>query len=90
MKRDRSFVPKLHRQSTERAIASAIVRLSDELGFATVAEGVENAGQLVAVRSLGYRVVQGWHYAPALPLDDAMVLLRRGRLDGGGALHGVA
>jgi diguanylate cyclase (GGDEF)-like protein len=90
VKLDRSFVPKLHRQSTERAIASAIVRLSDELGFATVAEGVENAGQLVAVRSLGYRVVQGWHYAPALPFDDALQLLRLGSIDAGGPLHGVA
>ncbi|MFN3219925.1 MAG: EAL domain-containing protein [Acidimicrobiales bacterium] len=90
VKLDRSFVPKLHRQSTERAIASAIVRLSDELGFATVAEGVENAGQLVAVRSLGYRVVQGWHYAPALPFDDAVGLLRQGSIDAGGPLHGVA
>ena len=66
------------------------MRLSDELGFATVAEGVENAGQLVAVRSLGYRVVQGWHYAPALPFDDALRLLRQGTIDSVGIVHGVA
>lgn len=90
VKLDRSFVTRLHRPSSERAIASAIVRLSDELGLTAIAEGVETSGQLAAVRSLGYRIVQGWHYAPALTLDDALHVLSQGSVEAGPSLGGVA
>ncbi len=75
VKLDRSFVTKLATSPTERAIAAAIIHLSDELGFRAVAEGVETLEELQAVRQLGYRYVQGWYFHRDLPLDDLMSIV---------------
>lgn len=42
------------------------------LGFKLVAEGVETPQQVSFVREAGVDYLQGWHYAPALPANEAL------------------
>ncbi len=72
VKVDRSFVSKLASDDSERAIAEAIATLARNLGLGLVAEGVETEAQLEQARLLGFQTIQGWHFAPALPLDECL------------------
>ncbi len=78
LKVDRTFVTELSHGHPE--VASAVIGLAHSLGLTAVAEGVEDAAQAVALRSMGARLVQGWLYAPAMTPGD----LERWRLDGAG------
>ncbi len=53
------------------------VELCHELGIRVVAEGVETQAQLEKARALGVDFAQGFHFAPALPLDEACAFFRR-------------
>jgi EAL domain-containing protein (putative c-di-GMP-specific phosphodiesterase class I) len=59
---------------------ATIVRLAQDRGLRTVAEGVETEEQLHRVRALGCDRAQGYLIAEPLPRDelDALVLERRG------------
>lgn len=46
--------------------------LCSALGYKLVAEGVETEAELALVRDLGVHCIQGWLFAKAMPLDDAM------------------
>ncbi len=61
------------------AFLAAIIGLAGTLGLETVAEGVEDAAQLEAVRALGCVSAQGFHLADALPLEalEAFVALHQ-------------
>lgn len=71
VKIDQSFVVGLDRDSRRRALTRAIVSLCSELGFSTVAEGVERPEELTVLQELGCTGVQG--YLTARPMDaDAL------------------
>ncbi len=57
----------------------SIVDLARALGLATVAEGVEDQGQLDKLRALGCDLVQGYHIAPPLPPEKASARVRESR-----------
>ena len=78
VKIDKTFVNKLDANGTERVIAAAVAELAESLGFAVVAEGVETSSHLRAAREVGFRNLQGWHYAPAVSLDELLKLLASG------------
>jgi diguanylate cyclase (GGDEF)-like protein len=63
LKIDQSFVQRLGEGPERRAIFAASVGIADALGLTAVAEGVEEARQLVEVRELGCRLGQGYHLA---------------------------
>lgn len=63
IKIDRSFVTSAAKGVIESiAIIRAIVALADGLGMSTTAEGVETAAEADAIRALGCRNIQGYHY----------------------------
>jgi diguanylate cyclase (GGDEF)-like protein/PAS domain S-box-containing protein len=68
IKIDRSFVEGLNGHGSQTALVNTIIRLSEALRLETVAEGVETAGQLEALRSMECRYAQGYYFAR--PLDD--------------------
>jgi EAL domain-containing protein (putative c-di-GMP-specific phosphodiesterase class I)/PleD family two-component response regulator len=74
LKIDRSFVQDVHSSERSRAVASAIVALAANLQLSVVAEGVETEEQRQTLMALGCDLHQGWLYAKALPLDQALVL----------------
>jgi diguanylate cyclase (GGDEF)-like protein len=61
LKVDRSFVDGLVRDSGDRAIVTAVVRLGQALDLTTVAEGVETQEQLEVLQELGCDQAQGFH-----------------------------
>ncbi|MFI5898188.1 putative bifunctional diguanylate cyclase/phosphodiesterase [Actinoplanes sp. NPDC051513] len=62
IKVDKSFVDDITSAGRQAVIAETLIRLSDGLGLAAVAEGVETAEQAAALTRLGYRYLQGYLY----------------------------
>ncbi|WP_165797270.1 EAL domain-containing protein [Solimonas fluminis] len=77
LKLDRSFIGELETSPAAARIVGAVARLAHDLGMETVAEGIETPGQAARCRELGVDYGQGFHWAPALPLDRAAQLLSR-------------
>ena len=70
LKIDRSFVANVTDSAADQAIVSAIIRLANGLGMATLAEGVETPAQLDALRFRGCDQVQGyWLTRPFPPAE---------------------
>ncbi|MCW2707250.1 MAG: diguanylate cyclase [Frankiales bacterium] len=60
LKVDRDFVDGLGHRADDTAIVAAILRLAQELGLTSVAEGIETEEQLALVRGYGCRLAQGF------------------------------
>jgi len=69
------FVDGLH-DETDTALVRTIIALADGLGLRTVAEGIEDSGQLARLCDLGCTVGQGYHFARPLAPEVATGLLR--------------
>jgi diguanylate cyclase len=67
LKLDRSFVDRLGADSRPTAVATAVAQIARALDLGTVAEGVESPEQADRLRELGYRLAQGYLWAPPLP-----------------------
>jgi diguanylate cyclase (GGDEF)-like protein len=70
LKIDRSFVSALSTGDEVPLIIQAIIALSDALGLETVAEGVEEQEELAALRTVGCRLGQGFHFAKPMARDE--------------------
>ncbi len=70
IKIDRSFISALGTRADSRAIVGAVIGLANKLGMCTLAEGVEEEGQVAELREHGCRMVQGWLYGKALPSEE--------------------
>jgi len=77
VKIDRSFVANIMADAQSRSIVDAVSRLSPSLGKSVVAEGVEDAQQLAAVRELGCDVAQGYLISKPMPAEDVPTFLLR-------------
>jgi diguanylate cyclase (GGDEF)-like protein/PAS domain S-box-containing protein len=75
LKIDRSFVERLGEQADDTALASTIVELGQSLGMSTVAEGIEEYGQLAALREMGCTFAQGFYFSRPVPASEAGRLL---------------
>ncbi|GAB1642070.1 putative bifunctional diguanylate cyclase/phosphodiesterase [Krasilnikovia sp. MM14-A1259] len=78
LKIDRSFVERLGEQADDAALAETIVQLGESLGMSTVAEGVEEYGQLAALREMGCTEAQGFYFSHPVPAEQARRLLMEG------------
>ena len=80
LKIDRSFVASMADGPDERALMHSILNLSETLHLETVAEGIENAGQLAELQALGADLGQGFLFAKPLgPTDISAMLANPGR-----------
>ncbi|GAA0545592.1 hypothetical protein GCM10010172_29060 [Paractinoplanes ferrugineus] len=61
LKIDRAFIARAELTGEDLALVRTIVELAQILGLRTVAEGIENAAQLLALRGLGCGYGQGYH-----------------------------
>ncbi|GIF25224.1 hypothetical protein Ate02nite_79540 [Paractinoplanes tereljensis] len=61
LKIDRAFIARAELTGEDLALVRTIVELAQILGLRTVAEGIENAAQLEALRRLGCGYGQGYH-----------------------------
>lgn len=84
LKIDRAFISGVSQSTQDQAIVTAVVRLANALGLATVAEGVEDEEQFEFVRRLGCTYVQGYLFSPPMPAET---FTRYVRASAGGALR---
>ncbi len=70
VKMDRSFVHKLGQDRRDDSLVSAVIQVANDLGLATIAEGVETELQLAKLKELGCDRAQG--YLLGLPAPDAV------------------
>ena len=76
LKIDRSFIERICEPNGTYSIVQAIIFLAHSLGMLVVAEGVEREDQLERLRQLECDRVQGFLFAPPLPADTIVTLLR--------------
>jgi len=69
IKIDRGFVAEITHAPGDGAIARAVIALGGSQSLRVIAEGVEEPGQLEALRAMGCQTCQGYLIAPPLPAD---------------------
>ena len=76
LKVDRKFIAGCADDRLKRAVCRQILDLADGYGARTVAEGVETRPDFVAVRDMGFDLVQGFLFAkPATAKKFARTML---------------
>lgn len=70
LKIDRSFVTGLTSSSDDRAIVAATIAMSQQLGLAVVAEGIEDLATADLLRGLGCQQGQGYFFGKPMPADE--------------------
>ena len=68
----RSFVTGLSLDPHVLAVAHATVSVIENLGMASVAEGIEDPSEVATLQALGCRYGQGLWFAPAVPADQVL------------------
>jgi diguanylate cyclase (GGDEF)-like protein/PAS domain S-box-containing protein len=76
LKIDRSFVERLSHASDNAELARTIVRLGQSLQLVTVAEGVEDSAQFLALRRMGCDVGQGFYFGKPMASEEVSRMLR--------------
>lgn len=76
IKIDRTFVDGVKESEEKRAICSAMIAMSRELGISVIAEGVESQEQVRFLRDRGCDAVQGFLYTQPLPLEQVPAFLQ--------------
>ncbi|MDE2304455.1 MAG: EAL domain-containing protein [Gammaproteobacteria bacterium] len=77
VKIDRSFVHGLTGSQDVLAVIHATVNLVENLGMASLAEGVEERAQVAVLQSLGCRFAQGFLFSPPVPATALLAACRR-------------
>jgi predicted signal transduction protein with EAL and GGDEF domain len=76
LKVDRSFVSAASGTGQAAVLARTIIGLGAAIGVPTLAEGIEEPGQVALVRELGCRFGQGYLFARPGPAAEIVALLR--------------
>jgi diguanylate cyclase (GGDEF)-like protein len=72
IKIDRGFIVDIDTNELSRSIVKTIVDLSRNIGCVCVVEGMETHEQVVALRGLGCRMMQGYYFARPQRLEDTL------------------
>ena len=75
LKIDRSFISGIESGAAENALVRSIVSLAQLLDLRTVAEGIEDAGQLASLRQMGVDFGQGYFFARPMPVEGVTEML---------------
>jgi EAL domain-containing protein (putative c-di-GMP-specific phosphodiesterase class I) len=78
LKIDKSFVDGVVHDRARGAMTYQIVEIGHSLGISVVAEGVENIGQYLIIRSFGCDAVQGFYCARPMPEAEFIDLMTQG------------
>ena len=78
LKIDRCFVQNIHQNAKSAAIATAIIRMAEQLNFEVIAEGVETAAERDFLYQHGCELIQGYLISRPLPVTEFTNLLISG------------
>jgi diguanylate cyclase (GGDEF)-like protein len=81
LKVDRSFVLNMLDNDNDAVLVRSAIDLGHNLGLTVVAEGVEKAEHVAALRDFGCDVAQGYHYARPMPPGEVTAWLRESGFD---------
>ncbi len=71
VKLDMSLVRDIHESPTKQRLVQSVVDACGDLEMQVIAEGVETAGELLALEKIGCRLFQGYYFArPGLPFPE--------------------
>ena len=76
LKVDKSFVDTIITDSSTKIITGSIIQMVKELGYETIAEGVEEKGQYEYLKSIGCDIIQGYFFGKPMPSEQIAGLLR--------------
>jgi diguanylate cyclase (GGDEF)-like protein/PAS domain S-box-containing protein len=79
LKVDRAFVQDIAASAGDASITRAVIHMGHELALKVVAEGVETAEQLEALRAAGCDEIQGYYFSKPLPAAEITALLDSGK-----------
>lgn len=77
LKLDLSLIAQIQAGSAAMAVVDSLTRMSHEMGFTIVAEGIEHATQQQLLRGAGVQLGQGYHISRPLTLSRLADLLER-------------
>jgi EAL domain-containing protein (putative c-di-GMP-specific phosphodiesterase class I) len=77
IKLDISLVSGIHRSRSQRALASALIAFATDVGATVIAEGIEEAEELVVLRDLGVPWGQGYYLGRPAPATAIPHLVTR-------------
>ena len=78
LKIDRYFVDEINFDQQEVPIVNTILDMAVAMNVSTVAEGIENDIQLQYLVSRGCNILQGFHLARPVPVDEWLPLVSAG------------
>jgi EAL domain-containing protein (putative c-di-GMP-specific phosphodiesterase class I) len=70
IKLDRQLISGLDLDPVRRSLVTSLMRFAEETGATLIAEGVETATELQALKALGIRYAQGFHLARPAPVGE--------------------
>jgi diguanylate cyclase len=70
VKIDKSFVSKIHGSGLD--VIKAVLVMSKGFGYDIVAEGVESQEQMVILKELGIKYLQGYFYSKPIPMNELL------------------
>ncbi len=70
LKIDRNFVCQMQQDNRNYQVVNTIITLSNQLGLAVVAEGIETVQQLQWLQELGCEFGQGYYFSKPLPVEE--------------------
>ena len=85
IKLDMSICRNIHEDHIRRALASALITFSRQIGCELVAEGVETTSELESLRALGMRIIQG-HIVARPMKPERIITVRPPAIDRSGAM----
>ena len=70
LKFDLQFIRTAFLEHKDTRLLEAVIGLAKSLGLPTIAEGVETAEQMLALRGMGCDLVQGYYFSKPLPAEE--------------------